>query len=116
MNKQTPFDLRELDRFSFGDVNFRNELISIFISQIPDFIANMNRYFDKQEWEKLAREAHTAKSSVLIFGMQDTGKMLKEIQKLAEAGLINEISDLLQKVVSDLNIALSFFSNPDNLN
>lgn len=107
MNNNKPYDLAELDRFSFGDEEFKKELINIFSEQLPEFIANLNRYFEKEEWENLAREAHTAKSSVLIFGMHDTGKMLKEIQTLAEVKAATELPQLLQDVISDMKEVLA---------
>lgn len=110
MDQQLPFDLSELDRFSFGDETFKKELISIFMNQIPVFISNMNQFLEKQELENLAREAHTAKSSVLIFGMQNTGNMLKEIQKLAESHNTDLIPELIEKVTADMNTAFDFFS------
>jgi HPt (histidine-containing phosphotransfer) domain-containing protein len=110
MDNQLPFDLSELDRFSFGDDSFKKELISIFVNQIPVFISNMNQYLEKQEIENLAREAHTAKSSVLIFGMQNTGNMLKDIQKLAESGNTDAIPELIKKVTADMNAAFEYFS------
>ena len=42
MIENKPYDLNELDRFSFGDEEFKKELIDIFIEQLPDFIANLN--------------------------------------------------------------------------
>jgi HPt (histidine-containing phosphotransfer) domain-containing protein len=100
------YDLAELDKFSYGDEEFKKELIGIFMLQIPEFIDNLNSYFEKQEWESFAREAHTAKSSVLIFGMHNTGKMLKELQKLAEARETADLPQLLNQVIADLQEVL----------
>jgi len=111
MINHIPFDLSELDRFSFGDEEFKKELINIFIEQIPDFIANLNLYIEKQEWENFAREAHTAKSSVMIFGMHDTGKMLKELQILTEARKTTELPQLLNRVFSDLQQVLEYLQS-----
>ena len=77
-------DLNHLNSITNGDENFKKELIGIFLNQIPVFIHNMKDYLDNNKMEKLAREAHTAKSSALIFGMENTGKLLKEIQYWAE--------------------------------
>jgi HPt (histidine-containing phosphotransfer) domain-containing protein len=70
----------------------------------------MNQYLEKQEFEHLAREAHTAKSSVLIFGMQNTGTLLKDIQKLAESGNTDAIPGMIEKVTADMNTAFEFFN------
>lgn len=111
MNNLPPFDLNELDRFSFGDEEFKKELINIFSEQLPEFIVNLNLYLEREEWENLAREAHTAKSSVLIFGMHNTGKMLKEIQTLAEVKVTSEIPELLQEVISDMKEVLEYLKS-----
>ncbi len=111
MNNLQPFDMNELDRFAFGDEEFKKELINIFSEQLPEYIANLNRYLEKEEWENLAREAHTAKSSVLIFGMHNTGKVLKEIQKLAEMKVTAELPQLLQEVISDMKEVLEYLKS-----
>lgn len=106
-----PYDLSELDRFAFGDEDFKKELINIFTEQLPEFIVNINQYFENEEWESLAREAHTAKSSVLIFGMHNTGKVLKEIQKLTEEKSFSTLPDLIKSAVADMNLVLEHLKN-----
>ncbi len=98
-------DFNHLNSIANGDENFKKELISIFLEQIPVFIRNMNKYFESRSYEKLAREAHTAKSSVLIFGMKDAGKLLKDIQHWAENNNPAEIGPALKVVNAELNHA-----------
>ena len=100
-------DLNHLDSIAGGDESFKKELISIFLEQIPVFISNMKRYYAKNRMENLAREAHTAKSSALIFGKSNTGLLLKEIQHLAESNEPGEIQDKLFQVEKELNLAIS---------
>jgi HPt (histidine-containing phosphotransfer) domain-containing protein len=95
-------DLQEIDKLTGGDENFKKDLIEIFLKQIDEFILKMNSYLNDNKMENLAREAHTAKSSVLIFGMVDTGLLLKEIQYLAESNSKAEIPSLIKKVENDL--------------
>jgi HPt (histidine-containing phosphotransfer) domain-containing protein len=106
MNKDNQLlDYTQIDQISGGDINFKKELIEIFIGQISEFISNMNQFFSKNEWELLAREAHTAKSSALIFGMTETGSLLKQIQTLAENNELTQLESLVKKVITDLNAA-----------
>lgn len=98
-------DFKHLDSIANGDQNFKKELIGIFLAQIPDFVNNMNEFFNKKNFEKLAREAHTAKSSVLIFGMTNSGLLLKNIQLFAENKNIMEIEPALKQVELELNQA-----------
>ncbi len=112
---QKTIDFKHLDSVANGDENFKKELIGIFLNQIPHFIHNMKDYLGSNKTEKLAREAHTAKSSALIFGMENTGQLLKEIQHLAENKMTLEIDTVLQEVETELNQAekelLDFLKN-----
>lgn len=95
-------DFNHLNSITSGDESFKKELIAIFLNQIPVFIHNMKDYLDNNKMEKLAREAHTAKSSALIFGMENTGKLLKEIQHWAENKKPTEIWPALEEVEMEL--------------
>jgi len=97
-----PVDFNHLDGIASGDESFKKELIGIFLEQIPVFIHNMKKYLENNKLEKLAREAHTAKSSALIFGMTNSGRLLKEIELLAESHNITGILPALEEVEQEL--------------
>ena len=104
-NNFQQINIEQLDSVSFGDNEFKKELIEIFLEQIPEFISNMNKYFAEGDLINLAKEAHTAKSSALIFDMKNTGKSLKEIQLLSEDETIEPLSNLIKDVCNELNDA-----------
>jgi len=104
-NKFQPINFEQLDEMSFGDDAFKKELIDIFLEQIPEFITNMKKYFAENDLLSLSKEAHTAKSSVFIFGMQNTGESLKTIQHLGEKEIKTGIPELLEKVIAELENA-----------
>lgn len=95
-----------LDEITFGDNNFKKELISIFTNQMPLFLSNMKKFLSEKDLKNLAKEAHTAKSSVLIFGREDSGQILKEIQSLAEQNNLEPIPDQILKVETDMDNVL----------
>lgn len=108
------YDLSQIEELSGGDNNFKKELISIFLEQTPEFLSNMKNFLAQQDWDNLAKEAHTAKSSALIFGMQNAGKNLKDVQLLSEARntetlpqLYAEIEEELSKAVEQLAVVLN---------
>jgi len=103
-NDLQALNLEYLDDIAAGDINFKKDLIKIFLQQVPEFISNMKKFNSENDLQNLAKEAHTAKSSVLIFGMEETGASLKKIQLLAEEKKEEEIPGLLEKVITDLEI------------
>lgn len=103
-NSQT-IDFTSLYIVANNDEDFIKELIGIFLDQIPDFINNLNQLYSENNLEKLGREAHTAKSSVMIFGMSNTGKLLNQIELWAENNNVDEIGPALKIVEKDLYLA-----------
>ena len=103
-NSQT-IDFTSLYNVANNDEEFIKELIEIFLAQIPAFIKNMNQLFLDNNLEKLGREAHTAKSSVMVFGMINTGKLLNQIEIWAENKNLDEIKPAIKIVERDLELA-----------
>ena len=98
-------NLDYLEEISGGDNEFKKEMIQIFLRQIPEFTSNLEKYLAEKNYSDLAKEAHTAKSSVLIFKMEETGKLLKNIQLEAEKNEIDTIPVKIQTVKEDMTNA-----------
>ncbi len=62
------------------------EMVEIFVQQIPEFNEIFESLYEKKDWYELGMQAHKAKSSVAIMGMEDLAKMLKEFELLAKEG------------------------------
>jgi HPt (histidine-containing phosphotransfer) domain-containing protein len=78
-------DLNYLKEITGGEPEIVKEMIEMFIEQVAEFKVNMDNYLAKKQYIDLGKEAHKAKSSVLIVGMEDLGKNLKKLQLLTEA-------------------------------
>ena len=96
-------NLEYLKEICGNDKKSMKELIDIFLMQIPVFILNINKYFNERNSIELAKELHTARSSAMIFMMDETGELLKKIQVLAENGSYEEIPGLIQKLEPGFN-------------
>jgi len=97
--------ITELESISSGDKEFMKELIQIFLDQVPEYTFNMKKFFAEGNLKSLSKEAHTAKSSVLIFGMTRTGTSLKVIQLRAEENNREQLQLLITKVEEEMNDA-----------
>lgn len=97
---------KQVEEISGGDHEFLTELVDIFLAQIPDFVDKMNTNLEAEHWLQLAREAHTAKSSAMTFGMDETGVLLKNIQLRCEANELDEVPKMVKQAVGQLEGAI----------
>jgi HPt (histidine-containing phosphotransfer) domain-containing protein len=77
-------DLSYLKEITGGESSIVIEMVEMFLAQVDEFKTNLNQYLNDKNWVDLGKEAHKAKSSVLIMGMEDLGKNLKHLQLLTE--------------------------------
>ncbi len=92
LNQFKIINLTYLESISDGDNDIVNELIGIFIDQMPDFYEGFAESFEKKEWLKIAAFAHKAKSSVLSMGIDDLGnKDLKDLELICKQMVLNEL-------------------------
>ena len=105
-NKFKYISTTQIDALAGGDTDFKKDLSTIFLEQIEEFVAKMSQFLKDQEWKKLAREAHTAKSSAMTFGMEDTGNLLKNIQLDCESGEREKVPQMVEDAISQLQGAV----------
>ena len=79
-------DLSYLKEITGGESGIVIEMVEMFIEQVDEFKENLNKFLKDENWVELGKEAHKAKSSVLIVGMEELGKNLKKLQLLTEEG------------------------------
>ncbi len=99
-------NLAYLSELSGNDLKFIREMVSIFLKQIPEFLFNIKNYLNNKNAQLVAKEAHTAKSSVMVFMMTKTATDLKQIQWFAETNALEQIPSLLAEVESELTLAI----------
>jgi HPt (histidine-containing phosphotransfer) domain-containing protein len=77
-------DLSYLKEITGGENSIVKEMVVMFLDQIDEFEINMTKFLNDKRYLELGKEAHKAKSSVLIVGMEELGKNLKKLQLLTE--------------------------------
>ncbi|ALO17137.1 Sensory/regulatory protein RpfC [Salinivirga cyanobacteriivorans] len=96
--KLTHTNLDYIKTAAGNDQKLINEFIAIFVKQVPDFKADFNQLYEDRNYQKLAKVAHTAKSSVGMMGMNKLAKKMKALELLAKEGKnIVEIEKLIRK-------------------
>jgi len=79
-------NLKYLQDITEGDRESMREIIILFIEQVPEFIGNLKKHLAEENYIALGKEAHKAKSSVMIMGMESLGHDLKALQLATIAG------------------------------
>lgn len=93
-------DLTYLESMSMGSQEMVNEMIEIFIEQIPEFTEGLKDLFEKKDYQALGALAHKAKSSVAVMGMNELSAILKDLELNAKSG---ENSDNYPSIIDTFN-------------
>lgn len=81
-----------------NDQSLINEFIQIFLKQVPDFISDFQSDLNQNAFDKIAKLAHTAKSSVAMMGMEKLAEDVKKLELLSKEGENKvEIEKLIRK-------------------
>lgn len=100
-------DLTYLKEITGGESSIVREMVEMFFDQVGEFKANLRKYLEDENWTDLGKEAHKAKSSVLIVGMEELGKNLKKLQLLTEEEKeINTYPDFVKMFEEQCDAAL----------
>ncbi|WP_010665011.1 Hpt domain-containing protein [Marinilabilia salmonicolor] len=104
-NKHEFVNLSYLQSIAGDDEGIINELITIFLDQIPEFTEGLDKSFEEKDWRNVAAIAHKAKSSVLSMGMEELGNVdLKNLELIAKEIFVQEVkkkSDATEKEVKE---------------
>lgn len=92
-------DLSYLKEMSGNDKSIIEEMIEIFIEQIPEFTDEVSSNFDTRDWAGLGAIAHKAKSSVRTMGMEYIGDCLEQLEHFSKGNLKFELQIKKEKGV-----------------
>jgi len=83
-------NLNYLRTITEGDISSMREIVILFMEQVPEFIHNLKKLLAEERYAELGNEAHKAKSSVMIMGMENLGHDLKSLQLATISGTKKE--------------------------
>ena len=106
-------NLSTLEELSSGDSNFMKELINDFVSQVPQYINNLEESIKKKETEQVFFLTHKLRSPLFLFGITQLEKEFNFVEEnLKKLSLDNqEIIETLQLIISSSKLALSLVKN-----
>lgn len=77
--------------------DFVQELINMFVLEVPKQVGQLNASFDRRNWKEVERHAHTLKSSFGNLGLMQTRNYCEIMEALAHDCNIEDLSIAVDK-------------------
>ncbi len=111
MNTNQPehlFDLSYLNQIFQGNQAMINNIISLFLEQVPQYIQEMQDCVDRQDLLSLHPLAHKAKSSIAMLGLRNMEKNILHIEHDSKHNTnLEGLPQLVGDVQSECEIVLN---------
>lgn len=100
-------DLSYVRAMAGDSMDLVNEMINIFISQVPGFISDMKSCHQDKNWTQLGLIAHKAKSSAAVMGMEKQASSLKDLELKSKDGIdAEQYSEYIRSFENDCQAAI----------
>jgi CheY-like chemotaxis protein len=75
---------------SGGDIAFSKQLLGVFLGQFPDEYQRLTNAWHKRDWQTVKFISHKLKSSLRLFGLEETAHKLDRIeQEILKKGFVD---------------------------
>ncbi len=103
LSKMKPqyIDLKYLHEISGGEKDLILEMISIFNTEVLDYLSLMNSLLEEKNWDSLGKLAHKAKASASIMGMKQLTNDLRDLELLAKENKDSELYSYYIKIIKN---------------
>jgi len=96
--KQLQCDLSLLKDRAAGDISFIKEILESYIQEMPLYIAEMELFLNKKDWQEISKQAHKMKSPIALMGAVQLKELFSEIEM--EATLDKDKGSLIKQIRS----------------
>ncbi|MDF1551321.1 MAG: Hpt domain-containing protein [Bacteroidales bacterium] len=105
-------DLTYLRTTTDNDKAVIQELIQIFVTQLPEIKRSIVSAYEHENWHELKELAHKAKNSFEIMGLRNQADELKRIEKIAQKDKPDpELKVLISSFLKTCEIVLDEIKN-----
>lgn len=88
---------------SGNDVTLVEDLAEVFLLSAPDLSNELRLALAHQDWETLARTAHSFKSPLGFFGAEDSVKLAEQLEAQADAGTLDNLQELADQLLASVD-------------
>lgn len=85
----------------FGDDPDLGEIVTMFVEEMTERVANFQRAFDEQNWDELCRAAHQLKGAAGSYGFDQLTPFAARLELvLREKGQTTEVREALEDLAA----------------
>jgi HPt (histidine-containing phosphotransfer) domain-containing protein len=95
--------IESLKSMYFGDTEIIAETITVFLSTIPDLVADFKKSFAGPDPKNIQHSIHALKGAVLIFGDTSLCEHLKKMDRGCKEGRLAEVKADYVNIVDETN-------------
>ena len=99
MPEKNKLNLEKLRSYLGGNKTDVKDMVSLFLSIIPEQKRKMEKALKEQDWDTLNYISHQIKPSLDIFGLSGTKEKARVVESLAKTG--DEV-EVIKKIVAEL--------------
>lgn len=111
-SNELPVDLEHLRRYTLGDKALEDEILRLFLAQLPETIASLRSAATERDW-KMA--AHTLKGSSRAVGAWRIARLAQQAEVLVCGAEPEACSDAISKLEAAACEASTFFHQSNKL-
>lgn len=89
-------DLSMLQHRAAGDMVFMKEILESYIQEMPLYIAEMELFLDKKDWQEVSKQAHKMKSPIALMGAMQLKELFSKIE--VDASLNRDQDELVKQI------------------
>jgi HPt (histidine-containing phosphotransfer) domain-containing protein len=109
-SSELPVDLNHLRRYTLGDKALEQEVLRLFLAQLPETIASLRSAATERDW-KMA--AHTLKGSSRAVGAWRIASLAQEAEALVCSAEPQACSEAISKLEAAASEASTFVNQSD---
>lgn len=110
------YNLDKINEMADGDEDFVISVISVFLEEVPQDLADMEVAIAKKDYENVYKLAHKIKPNVDLLGMEQTRETALEIETLGKSSEnSNKIEARFPLLKQDVLQVVSELKNDFNL-
>ncbi len=106
------FDLSYLNQIFQGNTEMINNIIRLFLEQVPEYLQEMSNCVERNDLLSLHPLAHKAKSSIAMLGLKNMEKHILKIEHDSKQNQnLHELPDLVRRVHEESEVVYAQLRN-----